>query len=170
MISETIKKEQKMTQNIAFSRAETCLIMEPCHGNPHGNVHGGELMKIMDNTAGIAAAKHAKGAVVTARVDEIEFHKSIHLGDIVTCIAQLAYVGKSSMQIMVKVAVHEIENYSEPETAITAFFTMVHLKDGKPHPVEPLVPITQEEIDLYRLGEAKYNQIKAHSIKARKPQ
>ena len=63
-----------MTSNISFTRAETCLVMEPKLSNPLGNAHGGELMKIMDNTAGIAAAKHAKGPVVTARVDEIVVH------------------------------------------------------------------------------------------------
>ena len=150
-----------MTNNISFSRAETCLIMEPRHSNPHGNVHGGELMKIMDNTAGIAAAKHAKGTVVTARVDEIVFHKAIHIGDIVTCIGQLSYVGKTSMQIMVSIVVHELDNYSEPKTALTAFFTMVHLVENKPAKVPELVVTTKEEEDIYKLGEKKYWEIKS---------
>lgn len=150
-----------MTENISFSRAETCLIMEPMHSNPFGNVHGGALMKIMDNTAGIAAAKHAKGTVVTARVDEIVFHKPIHVGDIVTCIGQVAYVGKSSIQVMTSIVVHELENYSEPETALTAFFTMVHIADNKPAPVPELVAVTEEEKEIYRLGEKKYMEIKS---------
>jgi acyl-CoA hydrolase len=150
-----------MINNISFSRAETCLIMEPMHSNPYGNVHGGALMKIMDNTAGIAAAKHAKGTVVTARVDEIVFHKPIHVGDIVTCIGQLAYVGKSSMQIMVSIVVHELSNYSEPETALTAFFTMVHLVDNKPAKVPELVVSTKEEEEIYKLGERKYRDIRS---------
>ena len=150
-----------MENNISFSRAETCLIMEPIHSNPYGNVHGGELMKIMDVVAGLAAVKHAKGIVVTARVDEIVFHKPIHIGDIVTCIAQLAYVGTSSMQIIVKVVVHELSNYSQPETALTAFFTMVHLVDNKPVKVPELVVTTKEEEEIYKLGEKKYKEIKS---------
>lgn len=150
-----------MTNNISFSRAETCLIMEPSHSNPHGNVHGGELMKIMDNTAGIAAAKHAKGDVVTARVDEIVFHKAIHIGDIVTCVAQLCYVGKSSMQVIVSIGVHELDNYSEPDTALTAFFTMVHMVDNKPAKVPELIVTTKEEEELYKLGEKKHLEIKS---------
>lgn len=146
--------------NISFARAETSLVMEPAHSNIHGNVHGGELMKIMDNVAGIAAAKHCKGLVVTARVDEIVFHRPIHIGSIVTCIGQLAYVGKSSMQIMVRIVVHEMENYSEPETALTAFFTMVHIVDNKPTKVPELVVTNEEEEELYRLGEEKYKEIK----------
>jgi acyl-CoA hydrolase len=150
-----------MINNISFSRAETCLLMEPFHSNPYGNVHGGELMKIMDNVAGLAAAKHAKGIVVTARVDEIVFHRPIRIGDIITCVAQLAYVGTSSMQIMVNIFVHELENYSEPETALTAFFTMVHLVDNKPAKVQPLIVTTKEEEELYKLGEKKYKEIKS---------
>lgn len=118
-------------------------------------------MKIMDIVAGIAAIKHAKGIVVTARVDEIVFHQPIHIGDIVTCIAQLAYVGTSSMQVMVSIVVHELSNYSQPETALTAFFTMVHLVDGKPTKVPELVITSQEEEEIYKLGEKKYQEIKS---------
>ena len=150
-----------MNENISFSKAETCEIMEPIHSNSQGNVHGGELMKIMDTTAGIAALKHAKGPVVTARVDELQFHESIHVGDIVTCVAQLCYVGTSSMQIMVSVYVHELKDYSNPITALTAFFTMVHIVDGKATAVPRLNPITPEEKEIYRLGEQKYLEIKA---------
>ena len=63
--------------------------MEPMHANIHGHVHGGELMHLMDNAAGIAAAKHAKGTVVRARVDELEFHSPILIGDIETSIAHV---------------------------------------------------------------------------------
>lgn len=73
-----------MEQQINFAQAQTCLLMEPQHSNILGYVHGGELMKMMDNTAGIAAAKQAKGMVVTARVDEIEFHEAVKIGDVVT--------------------------------------------------------------------------------------
>lgn len=151
--------------NISFSRAETCTVMEPIHSNIFGNVHGGELMKLMDIIAGITASKHANGMVVTARVDELEFHKSINIGAVVTCVGQLSYVGNTSLQVMVTVLVHEIERYSEPEVALTAFFTMVHLKDHKPSPVPPLHPITKEEKELFALGEQKYKEIKAKMSK-----
>ncbi len=160
----TINLYNDIYNNISFSRAETSLIMEPRYANVQGSIHGGELMKIMDNIAGIAAFKHAKGMVVTARVDEIVFHKPVNIGNIVTCIAQLAYVGRSSMEIMVNVVVHDVENYSQPETALTAFFTMVHLVDGKPTKVPQLVPTSKEEEELYKLGEKKHNEIKAKYI------
>lgn len=136
------------------------MIMEPIHSNIMGNIHGGELMKIMDNIGGITAYKHAKGIVVTARVDEIIFHKAINIGDIITCVGQLTYVGKSSLQVMVEVLVNDIKNNSEPKKALSAFFTYVHLIDGKPSKVPELIVTTKEEEELYRLGEKKHREIK----------
>ncbi len=150
-----------MEEGISFTRVETSLIMEPRHSNPSGNIHGGEMMKIMDNVAGIVAVKHAKGNVVTARVDEIIFHIPVHVGDIVTCVGELAYVGTTSMQIFVTVLVSNIKKQDESKIALTAFFTMVHLdKDGKPAQVSQLNPQTPEEEALYMLGKRKYEEIK----------
>lgn len=148
------------SSTISFSRAETCMIMEPMHSNALGNVHGGELMKIMDNIAGLAAYKHAKGVVVTARVDEIVFHKPVHIGNVVTCVGQLAYVGNSSLQVIVTLYVHDVNNYSQPKIALSAFFTMVHLVDKKPARAPKLVATTKEEEELFKLGEEKHKEIK----------
>ncbi len=150
-----------LDKNVSFSNAITTMIMEPIYSNSQGNVHGGELMKIMDNVAGIVALKHSMGPVVTARVDELVFHKPVNIGNIITCLGQLAYVGNTSMQIFVKILVRDLEHYSEPEVALSAFFTMVHLKNGKPAPIPKLTPITKEELNLYKLGESKYLEIKS---------
>ncbi|RBP58215.1 acyl-CoA hydrolase [Alkalibaculum bacchi] len=151
-----------MKKEISFTRVETSMIMEPKHCNPSGNIHGGEMMKIMDNVAGIVAVKHAKGNVVTARVDETIFHIPVHVGDIVTCIGELAYVGTTSMQIFVSVLVNDIKGQNKSKIALTAFFTMVHLdEDGKPAKVPQLTPITPDEEALYLLGKKKYEEIKS---------
>lgn len=151
-----------MKRDISFTRVETSMVMEPKHCNPSGNIHGGELMKIMDNVAGIVAAKHAKGNVVTARVDEIIFHTPVHVGDIVTCMGELAYAGTTSMQIFVSVVVNDIKGQKESKIALTAFFTMVHLDEyGKPAKVSRLTPTTPDEEALYLLGKKKYEEIKA---------
>lgn len=154
-----------MKNTINFAQAETCLIMEPQHSNIFGHVHGGEMMKMMDNTAGIAAAKQAKGMVVTARVDEIEFHQPVKIGDIVTVQAQVCYVGKSSIQVRVLVFIHDIKDYSEPNVALTAFFTMVHMVDGRPSKVEPLVITNEEERELFKIGVKKYQEIQKKRFK-----
>ncbi len=151
-----------MKEGISFAQVETSIIMEPRHCNPSGNIHGGEMMKIMDNVAGIVAVKHAKGNVVTARIDEIIFHIPVHVGDIVTCIGELAYVGTTSMQIFVSVLVNDIKGQNESKIALTAFFTMVHLdENGKPAQVAQLTPTTLDEEALYLLGKRKYEEIRA---------
>lgn len=147
-----------LPKNVSFSNAITTMIMHPMHANAQGSVHGGELMKVMDNVAGVVGFKHSrgKGNVVTARVDELVFIKPVKVGDIITCVGQLTYVGNSSMQIMVKIYVRDLTNYSEPEIALSSFFTMVHLIDGIPTSVPKITPVTKEEKELYRLGEKKY--------------
>lgn len=84
-------------------------VMMPGQTNPNGNVHGGELMKMMDSTAYAAARKHSRSNVVTARVDELEFHTPILIGDLVTCTAEVIYVGHTSMEVAVNVEVEVLE-------------------------------------------------------------
>ena len=150
-----------LLKNIGFTNTITTMIMEPAHANSQGSIHGGELMKIMDNTAGIVGLKHCKGNVVTARVDELVFKRPVDVGDIITCTGQLTYVGNTSMQIMVKIYVRNRDDYDKPVTALSAFFTMVHLQDGKPSPVPQIKPETKEEGELYKLGEKKYMEIRS---------
>jgi acyl-CoA hydrolase len=125
-------------------------VMLPNQANVAGNVHGGEIMKLMDTAAGAVAKRYAKSNVVTARVDELEFHLPIFVGALVTLTATLAYVGRTSMDIVVTVDVEDLESDSEPTRALSAYFTMVALdKNGKPHPILPLNPETEEEKKLY---------------------
>ncbi len=72
-------------------------------------MHGGEVMKIMDSTAYASSRRYANSNTVTARVDELEFHLPIFIGDLLTCTAQVVYVGKSSMQVKVVVEVESLE-------------------------------------------------------------
>ena len=71
----------------------------------------------------------------------------------------MSYVGTASIQVQVIVYVEDIMTNTEPLLALSAFFTMVHLVDGKPSKVEPLVITNQEERKLYELGEKKYLEI-----------
>ncbi|MDR5659973.1 hotdog domain-containing protein [Serpentinicella sp. ANB-PHB4] len=149
-----------MTDNISFTKFETSTVMEPIHTNSMGNVHGGELMRLMDNVAGLAAYKHAKGAVVTARVDDIVFHKPVHIPSILTAVGQVIYVGTSSILVKNSMYVHDIKDYDNPELVFSAYVTFVHLKDNKPAKAPELVVKTKEEKALYQIGEQKYKEIK----------
>ena len=136
-------------------------LMLPEQANILGNVHGGEIMKMMDNTAGIVARRHSRSIVVTARVDELEFHEPIHIGNLVTCCGRLTFVGKSSMEIKVIVKVEDLTKEDEPKVALTAFFTMVALDDnGVPTQVPKLEFATEAERKAFLEGEERYNLYK----------
>ena len=122
-------------------------IMMPHQANVAGNVHGGVIMHMMDTAAWTAAIKYARSQAVTARVDELQFHRPVRVGNLVTCTATIAYVGNTTMEVRV---VTEVEDFlgddPEPKVALTGFFTMVAMgKDGKPQKVEPFIPETPEE-------------------------
>lgn len=130
----------------------------PMQANPAGNVHGGEIMKMMDSAAGAAAQKHAHTNCVTARVEELNFKKPIHVGELVTCKSQVIFAGYSSMVVFVTVESEDLIT-AKKQIALTAFFTMVSLdKTGSPSEVPPLEYDMNNayEAKLYHEGEKRY--------------
>lgn len=137
-------------------------LMQPEHANIAGNVHGGEIMKLMDNAAGIAAARHCRTNVVTARVDSLEFHLPINIGNYVKCICQVTFVGKSSIEVLATVMVENLKLDEPPKVALTGYFTFVALdNDGKAAAVPPLKLMNQEEELLFEEGRKRYLARKA---------
>lgn len=98
-----------MKKLVSESKLIISEVMLPIQANVAGNIHGGEIMKLMDLAAYAVARRYAHTNVVTARVDELEFHLPIFIGDLVICTAQVAYAGKSSMEIAVTVEVEDLE-------------------------------------------------------------
>ena len=136
-------------------------IIQPNQANPAGNAHGGEIMKMMDNCAGVTASRHAKANTVTVRVDELVFYKPIFVGQLVVCEARLIYVGRTSMEIQVTVKVEDLLADSATETALKAYFTFVALdRYGKPKPVPGIILETEEEKKAFEQGAKRYEQFK----------
>lgn len=132
-------------------------LMQPSQANRAGNVHGGEIMKLMDNAAGIVAYRHARTNVVTARVDELEFHLPVHIGNLVTCNAQLTFVSNRSMEVLVTVWAEDLTKEEPAKLGLTAFFTMVALDEkGNPTAVPPLEITSDEERCLFEAGQKRY--------------
>lgn len=132
-------------------------VMLPSQANPAGNVHGGEIMKIMDTAASVTAMRHCRKNVVTVRVDELIFHEPIYVGNLITVNSRLSYVGKTSMEIKVEVWVENMQEENEPHIAQTAYFTFVALDENKkPTEVPQVVPQTPYEIQLFKDGEERY--------------
>jgi uncharacterized protein (TIGR00369 family) len=137
-----------MTHNlgktVSDSRVQLAQLMQPEHANNHGNVHGGWVMKLMDEAGALACMRHAQSRVVTVAVDRMTFHKPIRIGDLVTLTAEVSFVGRTSMEAQVDV-IAENPVTGECVYTNTAFFVYVALGEyDRPVPVPPLIPETQE--------------------------
>jgi acyl-CoA hydrolase len=110
------------------------------------NVHGGVIMKMVDEAGALVAMRHARAPVVTVAVDSMSFMKPIYVGSLVMCEAELTYVGTSSMEVRVEVHT-ESPLTGEKTITNTAYLVYVALSDeGKPAPVPDLVYDTPEQI------------------------
>ncbi|MBS4175025.1 acyl-CoA thioesterase [Bacillus sp. FJAT-49736] len=117
----------------------------PPDTNHHGTLFGGKLMAYIDETAAIAATKLARGPVVTASTDSVDFIKPIRVGDVVTIEAMVSWTGRSSMEIFLKIT---SENLLKKERSVAAlsFLTFVALDEhGKPTQIPSVIPETEEE-------------------------
>jgi uncharacterized protein (TIGR00369 family) len=120
-------------------------MMNPQDANPTGNVHGGVVVKIIDEAASVVAARHARSNVVTASIDRIDFHHPIFVGDLLFFKASLNLVGRTSMEIGVRV---EAENLltGNVRRAVSAYLTYVALDDkGQPKEVPKLILETEDD-------------------------
>ncbi len=112
--------------------------MQPHDANPAGNIHGGAIMKLIDNAAGVVALRHARSNAVTASIERLDFLYPVHIGDLVTLTASINRVGHSSMEIGVRVVSENMITGALHHTA-SAYLTFVALDEqGRPRPVPPL--------------------------------
>ena len=129
----------------ADSQTVLVQLMEITHANVAGIVHGGEVMKLVDTAAGIAAIKHAGGMCVTVSMDEMSFLHPVHVGDLVTVKACVNDVGTTSLEIGVRVEVEDVISRERKHTS-SAYLVFVALDAlGKPRPVPPLIADGTEE-------------------------
>ena len=139
------------------SAARTTLsrIMGPLDVNLLGTVHGGVIMKFVDDVAGVVASRHSGGPAVTAAMDEMVFLQPVQVGDLVYAHAQVNWTGRTSMEIGVRVVAEPWNQAGVPPTPVaTAYVAFVAVdSDGKPRPVPPVAPETEE--DRRRFAEAE---------------
>ena len=119
--------------------------MLPSDANPLGNVHGGEIMRLIDECAGAAASRHARQRVVTARVDELSFVAPVYVGNLVTARASVNDVGTKSMEVGVRVEAEDMLTGKVVHVS-TAYLVFVAIDaGGKPTPIPPVIAETDEE-------------------------
>jgi uncharacterized protein (TIGR00369 family) len=121
------------------------VLMTPDTANFAGNVHGGTILKLLDQVAYACASRYAGRYVVTISVDRVTFRQPIHVGELVTFLASVNHTGRSSMEIGIKVVAENIRT-QEVRHVNSCFFTMVAVDDErKPVEVPQLVPATPDE-------------------------
>jgi acyl-CoA hydrolase len=125
-------------------------IILPQDANLIGITHGGVVMKHIDDAAGVAAVKHAGSPVVTASIDRLDFHNPVFIGNLLHLKASVNMVGKTSMEIGVRVEAEDLISGKLTHTA-SAYLTYVALDEqNKPKPVPPLQIVTEEEKRRHR--------------------
>lgn len=121
------------------------VLMTPDMVNFGGNVHGGHILKLLDQVAYACASRYAARYVVTLSVDRVTFREPIHVGELVTFLASVNYTGRTSMEVGIKVLAENIHT-REIRHVNSCFFTMVAVEsDGTPAAVHPLAPESEEE-------------------------
>ena len=139
------------------SAARTTLsrIMTVLDTNLLGSVHGGVVMKLVDDVAGVVAQRHSGGPAVTASMDEMAFLEPVRVGDLVHAEAQVNWAGKTSMEVGVRVLAEPWNEAGVPRKRVaTAYLVFVAVDEaGRPRPVPPVLPETEE--DRRRFGEAQ---------------
>ena len=135
--------------NLPRHQLSMTVLMTPDMANFAGNVHGGTILKFLDQVSYACASRYAGRYVVTLSVDGVLFRQPIHVGELVTFLASVNYTGTSSMEIGIKVIAENIQERTERH-ANSCFFTMVAVdRAGDPTAVPPLVPSNPDEERRY---------------------
>ncbi len=138
------------TRPVSASKVEMTEIVMPNDANPLGNAMGGRVMQWIDICAAVAAGRHARTPVVTASVDNIDFHNPVPVGGIVVLLASVNYTGRTSMEVGVKVW-QEDRATGDRKHVVSAYLTFVSLDPvtQKPRAVPQVVPETDVEKRRY---------------------
>ncbi len=138
----------------ADSECTLTRIMTAVDANLAGNIHGGVIMKLVDDAAGVVAARHSGGRVVTAAMDEMSFLTAVHIGDLVHAHARINWAGRTSMEIGVRIEAERWDRTEPAQHTSTAYVVYVALDgDGKPRSVPPVEPA--DDTDRRRFREAE---------------
>lgn len=131
------------------------VLMTPDTANFSGNVHGGSILKLLDQVAYACASRYARSYVVTLSVDQVTFRQPIHVGEMVTFLASVNYTGKTSMEIGIKVIAENIRSQVVRHVN-SCFFTMVAVNDHfKPIDVLQFKPSTVDEVRRYDMAKKR---------------
>ena len=148
--------ERFLPKPISSSRVTLSQLMHPEHTNLLGNVHGGWIMKLVDEAGALACMRHSQRKVVTVTIDSMDFRQPIRIGDLVILTAEVSYTGRTSMEASVEVHAENPITGEQMHTN-TAYLVYVALDDaGRPTPVPSLV--AENEAEQQKLDQARKRQ------------
>jgi acyl-CoA hydrolase len=133
------------TKTVRESQHETSELMMPQHANNLGHVFGGVILSMMDKAAAIAAFRHCRQHVVTVSIDRVDFREPVRVGDLVVMRASVNYVGRTSMEVGVRVEAEDLLTGNRRHTN-SCYLTFVAIdRNGRPIEVPLLMPETPDE-------------------------
>ncbi len=145
----------RSSKPVQESQHETSELMMPQHANNLGHVFGGVILSMMDKAAAIAAIRHARRSVVTASIDRVDFREPVRVGDLVIMHASVNYVGRSSMEVGVRVEAEDLLTGNRRHTN-SCYLTFVAIdQNGRPVEVPLLMPETPEEERRYEAAQER---------------
>ena len=137
--------DELKAKSIRASQISIAQLMQPEHANNLGNVHGGWIMKLVDEAGALACMRHAQRRVVTVAIDQMVFRQPIRIGNLVILNAEVTYAGRTSMEAEVQVTAENPVSGERTHTN-TAYLVYVAMDDdGQPVLVPPLFAETEEE-------------------------
>src|SRR5215467_8251700 len=143
---------------VSESKSVISTQMLPSDANPMGNVHGGTILKQVDTAAGVTALRHARENTVTASIDRMDFYNPVYVGNLLTLKASVNYVGKTSMEIGVRI---EAENLTTAKVTHTGscYLTYVAIdENGNPTEVPEITTETLEEKRRWEAGKKRRDE------------
>jgi acyl-CoA hydrolase len=151
-VSPKAKLEPKFVRD---SRHESSEIMMPQHANNLGHVFGGVILSMLDRVAAVSAIRHARQNCVTVSVDRVDFREPIHLGDLVIMKSSVNYVGRTSMEIGVRVDAEDLSTGARRHTN-SCYLTFVAIdRNHRPIAIPPIAPETEDEKRRYQAAQER---------------
>ncbi len=147
---------------VSYSRTTITELMVPAYANFGGKIHGGTLLSLMDKVAYACASKHAGSYCVTVSVDTVNFLQPAEVGELVSLLASVNYVGESSIVVGIKVIAENVHTRTVKHTN-TCYFTMVaRSSDNTPFTVPPLILESDEDIRRF-VGALKRKRLRGEA-------
>ncbi|HKY96406.1 MAG TPA: acyl-CoA thioesterase [Gemmatimonadaceae bacterium] len=143
------------SRTVRETQHETSQLMLPQHSNNLGLVFGGVILAMMDTASAVCAIRHARSTCVTASVDRVDFREPIHLGDLVIMRCSVNYVGRTSMEVGVRVEAEDLQTGNRRHTN-SCYLTFVAIdRNGRPIEVPRLVAETEDELRRFEAAKAR---------------